>query len=168
MEADVTVRTWLRHGPGGAVAMYCQSQLLEGKKYVCLNSSRPPGHGRAETAWRVTSKPCPEAGNSTRLQTSSWCLRICRYYAKLFCVTWYVPEYLGTSPWQSQHQMGILAQVQSQHSLTSASCSSTRLFCASLRASRHHLYQHAQEKETETCSSTVVEELFNPSLIFAC
>lgn len=36
--------------------------------------------------------------------------------------------------------------VQSQHSLTSASCSSTRLFCASLRVS-NHLYQQLHERQ---------------------
>lgn len=45
VEADVTVRTQLRHGPGGAVPMYCQSQLPEGNKYLCLDTGgqRLPG-----------------------------------------------------------------------------------------------------------------------------
>lgn len=112
-------------------------------------------------------KLCPQIGNSTRLQ--SWCLRICQYYAQSCCVTWDRPEYLCTSPWQSQRQTGMLPWVQSQHSPTSASCSSARLFCASLRVSKHRLCQRAHDREAEISSKTVVKELFNynPSLIFA-
>lgn len=94
--------------------------------------------------WRVTFKLCPEIGNSTRLP--SWCLRIC-HYGKSYRLTWDRPEYLCTSPWQLQRQTGILAPVQIQHSPTSAACSITRLFCASLRVSKHHRYQHAHERD---------------------
>lgn len=79
--------------------------------------------------------------------TSILFLRICHYCAESCCVTWSGPEYLCTSPWQSQRQTEILRSwVQSQHSPTSAACSSTRLFCASLRVSKH-LYQQACERQ---------------------
>lgn len=113
----------------------------------------------------VTSNPCPATDKSTRLPMPGdtpmlW---------KPFCVTWDRPEHLCTSPWQSERQTGILAHIHSQHSPTSASCSRTGLFCASLRVSKRHLQEHAHERETEFRIKTVVQELFSydPSLIFA-
>lgn len=144
------------------IATWSKVQVPE----LIQTSWTPPGHGLPEE-W-VTSKLCPKRDNSMRLH--SGCLRVCQYYTKSYCVTWDRPEYLCTSPRQSQRQTGILPQVQSQHSLTLASSfSSTRLFCASLRVSKHHPYQHTHEKETEISSKTVVQELFNydPLLIFA-
>lgn len=38
LEADLPLRTWLGHDPGEDIAMYCQSQIPEGKKSMSLNS----------------------------------------------------------------------------------------------------------------------------------
>lgn len=50
------------------IAMYCQSQIPEGKKGFSLNSPKSPGHGRSQTAWRVRNfQTTTKTDNSTRL-----------------------------------------------------------------------------------------------------
>lgn len=46
LEADLPLRIWLRHDPGEEIAVYCQSQITEGKMDMSLNSPKPPGHSR--------------------------------------------------------------------------------------------------------------------------
>lgn len=148
LEAGLPLRTWLGHDPRENIAVYSSHRFSWRKRSACPwihpNLLDTAGHSLPEE-WE-TSRLWPRQITALDF-TSILFLRICHYCAESCCVTWSGPEYLCTSPWQSQRQTEILRSwVQSQHSPTSAACSSTRLFCASLRVSKH-LYQQACERQ---------------------